>query len=83
VKGYKSSTSSLVPYTAASSIGIIPHCQAEEECLFWLQIKKKTIEWFLGNLRIILLPKWAQQNDATPPKQMPNRTNGPECSLYY
>jgi hypothetical protein len=31
VKGDRSSTSSLVPYTAASSIGILPHCQVKEE----------------------------------------------------
>jgi hypothetical protein len=41
---------SLVPYTAASSIGILPHCQVKEE-VYSEAINtedKKTRKWFLG-----------------------------------
>jgi hypothetical protein len=50
VKGDRSSTSSLLPYTAASSFGILPHCQAKEE-VYSEAINtedKKTRKWFLG-----------------------------------
>jgi hypothetical protein len=73
VKGDRSSTSSLLPYTAASSFGILPHCQAKEE-VYLKQLILKIKRQENGSLA---------QNDATPPKKRPTKqmVQNAACSI--